>query len=112
MSSLSLRGEQITGFLRVVVGTRPDFTARPGRRCEKQGYLLTQPLQCSVNTVLLAARLGPASHKGSAFSRGPEVNLLPDRMTAVWSKNGSKRCIMEVEEGWRISVCLQSMLLG
>lgn len=79
----SLRGEQITGLLWVLLGIRPDSAPRSGRHCEKQGYLLTQPLQCSVNTVLQQLQPRPASHKGSAFSEGPEVNLLPDRMTAV-----------------------------
>ncbi|KAI3361328.1 hypothetical protein L3Q82_013506 [Scortum barcoo] len=49
--------QKITGFLRIVLGTQPDFAPRPGRHCEKQGYLLTQPLQCSVNTVLLRLAL-------------------------------------------------------
>lgn len=57
-----------------------------------------------------AARLCRWVTRAQPSARVQEVNLLPDRMTAVWSKNGSKRCIMKPEEGWRIRVCLRSTL--
>lgn len=39
---------------------------------------------CSAASKSVPRSLGPASHKGSAISQGPEVNLLPDRLTAAW----------------------------
>lgn len=92
MSSISLQGNRLrafSGWLWAFIQTSLHDQEDIGKN-----KVISWLNPCSAASTLFCCSLPrPASHKGSAFSQGPEVNLLPDRMTAVWSKNGSKRCI-------------------
>lgn len=76
---------------------------------EKQGYLLTQPLQSSVNTVLQQVSLDRRVTSAQPSARVQRLIYCLIAWPQFQSKNGSKGCIMKVkeEEGRRIRVCLE-----
>lgn len=75
---------------------------------EKQGYLRTKPLQCSINTVLQPLSLDWQVTRAQPSARVQRLIYCLIAWPQFQSKNGSKGCIMKVEEeeGWRSTVCL------
>lgn len=109
VSALSAGG-QITGSFCVALGIRPDFTSTCRKDLvENKVISRLNPRSAASTLFLLRPALDRRVTGSSAFSRGPEANLPPDRMTLARSKNGRKRGIMG---GWRIRVCLWSSPFG
>lgn len=65
------RGDRFQPFFAFSQAHTQTRAQRSGRRCEKQGYLLTQPLQCRVNNLLLLLLL-------ATTSESEEPNLQPE----------------------------------